>query len=116
MKQLFLSSLFILLLSCSGEKPQKENVEKNSEAQQETVTEKSAEQPVKVVAPATEMVYFEGGTFMMGSENGLPNEAPVHEVNVEPFYIDKSPVTVAQFRQFVEVTGFKTEAEKFGDS
>ena len=116
MKQLFLSSLFILLLSCSGEKPQKENVEKNSEAQQESVTEKNAEQPVKVVAPATEMVYFKGGTFMMGSENGLPNEAPVHEVNVEPFYIDKSPVTVAQFRQFVEVTGFKTEAEKFGDS
>jgi sulfatase modifying factor 1 len=37
-------------------------------------------------------------------------------VSVEPFYIDKSPVTVAQFRQFIQTTGFKTEAEKFGDS
>ena len=62
------------------------------------------------------MVYFEGGTFMMGSENGLPNEKPVHEVEVQPFYIDKSPVTVEQFNQFIDATGFKTEAEKFGDS
>jgi len=63
-----------------------------------------------------EMVYFKGGNFMMGSINGLPNEQPVHEVTVQAFKIDKYPATVAEFRHFVEATGFKTDAEKFGDS
>ncbi len=66
--------------------------------------------------PESEMVFFEGGDLMMGSKDGLPNERPVHKINLEPFYIDKSPVTVAQFRQFIEATNHKTEAERFGDS
>lgn len=34
---------------------------------------------------------------------------------IKGFWIDVSPVTVAQFSKFVEVTGFVTEAEKFGN-
>lgn len=64
----------------------------------------------------SEMVYFEGGNFLMGSETGLPNERPVHRVEIASFFIDKYSVTVEQFSQFAESTGFKTEAEKFGDS
>jgi sulfatase modifying factor 1 len=63
-----------------------------------------------------QMILITGGVLQMGSENGLPNEMPVHDVEVNSFYIDKSPVTVAKFREFVKATGFKTEAEKFGDS
>jgi len=63
-----------------------------------------------------EMILFTGGSFMMGSEKGMPNERPVHQVIVKSFYLDKTPVTVGQFRKFVEATGFKTDAEKFGDS
>lgn len=62
------------------------------------------------------MVFFEGGSFLMGSEKGLPNERPVHRVEVKAFYLDRSPVTVAQFRRFVAATGYKTEAERFGDA
>lgn len=62
------------------------------------------------------MVYFKGGGFMMGSNNGTPSEQPVHQVQISSFRIDRSPVTVAEFTQFVEETGFKTDAEKFGDS
>lgn len=32
------------------------------------------------------------------------------------FYMDVSPVTVAQFKVFTEATGYVTEAEKFGDA
>lgn len=35
---------------------------------------------------------------------------------VPAFFMDESPVTVAQFRQFVEETGYTTEAEEFGNA
>jgi formylglycine-generating enzyme required for sulfatase activity len=40
-----------------------------------------------------------------------PEEAPVHRVAVYGFWIDRHPVTNAQFRQFVEATGHVTIAE-----
>ncbi len=64
----------------------------------------------------SEMVYFKGGIFMMGSANGTPQEQPVHKVEVKSFKIDKYPVTVKVFSRFVEATGYKTDAERFGDS
>lgn len=63
-----------------------------------------------------EMVYFKGGAFMMGSSDGTPQEQPVHSVSVQSFKIDKHPVTVKEFRRFIEDTGYQTEAEKYGDS
>jgi formylglycine-generating enzyme len=63
-----------------------------------------------------EMVYFAGGPLMMGSDQGMPNERPVHEEVVKPFRIGKYPVTVAEFRKFVQATGHKTDADRFGDS
>lgn len=62
------------------------------------------------------MVYFEGGEITIGSKEGEPNEAPEFDTTVEPFYLDKHPVTVKQFREFVEDTGYETEAEQFGNS
>jgi formylglycine-generating enzyme len=35
---------------------------------------------------------------------------------IKSYFIDKTPVTVDQFRKFVEATHYKTESEKFGDS
>lgn len=64
----------------------------------------------------TEMVYFKGGTFMMGSLKGESQEQPLHQVQVRSFKIDKHPVTVKEFRQFIEQTGYQTDADKFGDS
>jgi sulfatase modifying factor 1 len=54
--------------------------------------------------------------FTMGADNTQPNEYPTHQVTVEAFYLGKSPVTVADFRTFVEETGYKTDAEKFSNS
>ena len=66
--------------------------------------------------PPEGMVYFAGADILIGSESGLANESPVFETKVKPFFIDKHPVTVAQFRKFVKATGYKTDAEKFGNS
>lgn len=63
-----------------------------------------------------EMVYFDGGSIIIGSNNRLPNQKPAFETKVSAFYLDKSPVTVAEFRRFIEATGFVTEADKFGNA
>ena len=61
--------------------------------------------------PAQDMALISGGTFRMGSDKHYPEEAPVHRVTVDGFWMDRTPVTNAQFREFVETTGYKTFAE-----
>jgi formylglycine-generating enzyme len=58
------------------------------------------------------MAQIAGGTFLMGAEDFYPEEGPVHRVEVDPFWIDTAPVTVAQFRRFVKATGHVTVAER----
>ena len=48
----------------------------------------------------------------MGSDRFYPEERPVREVSVEGFWIDRHPVTVAEFRRFVKATGHVTWAEQ----
>ncbi|MCK5730150.1 MAG: formylglycine-generating enzyme family protein [Draconibacterium sp.] len=111
MKKLFILSIIILTFSCTGKKSDTKQIKKS---ESKVIIEKSDKNPS--IIPKNEMITFEGGTFLMGSENGLPQELPLHKVTLSAFKIDKSPVTVAQFRIFVETTNYKTEAEKFGDS
>lgn len=99
----------VVLCSCSshsGDKTRSKNVNKESDLIQE----------VKKVPAEDNMVYFAGGTFMMGSAKGSPQEQPVHQVTVKSFKIDKHPVTVKQFRLFIQQTHYITEADKFGNS
>jgi sulfatase modifying factor 1 len=48
----------------------------------------------------------------MGAADFYPEERPVHEVTVDGFWIDRHPVTVAQFKRFVRDTGYVTVAER----
>ena len=57
------------------------------------------------------MVRIPGGTFRMGSDDHYPEEAPVHRVTVDGFWIDRTPVTNRQFKRFVIATGHKTTAQ-----
>ena len=61
------------------------------------------------------MVQIPAGTFRMGSEGFYAEEAPVREVEVGAFAIDRCPVTVGQFTRFVEETGYTTLAEEAPD-
>lgn len=78
----------------------------------------------------TEMVLVPGGKFLMGSPEWVldwledeeqafgrewfTDETPQIEVTVAPFLIDKYPVTVQQFADFVRNTGYVTDAEQRG--
>ncbi len=61
--------------------------------------------------PKADMVWVPGGTFAMGSDKHYPEEAPVHRVTVDGFWMDPTPVTNRQFREFVQATGYVTFAE-----
>jgi sulfatase modifying factor 1 len=62
------------------------------------------------------MALVPGGTFRMGSEDFYPEERPVHRVEVDAFWMDRRPVTVAEFRRFVKATGYVTLAERAPDA
>ena len=47
------------------------------------------------------MVFIDGGSFMMGSDKFYPEEKPVHKVTVDDFWIDKYAVTNKAFSNFV---------------
>src|SRR5215210_8056751 len=67
--------------------------------------------PVPAQSGRGDMVMISGGTFRMGSDQHYPEEAPVHRVTVDGFWLDRTPVTNAAFRRFVEATGYVTFAE-----
>ena len=64
------------------------------------------------------MVCLDGGSFLMGTdspERWEPDgEGPVREVRLRPFWIDATAVTNDAFAEFVQATGYTTDAERFG--
>jgi formylglycine-generating enzyme required for sulfatase activity len=48
---------------------------------------------------AIEWIQVDGGLFMMGYDDGLENELPVHEVDVPTFEISRSEITVFQYTE-----------------
>ena len=58
------------------------------------------------------MAFIPGGTFLMGSDRHYPEEAPAHPVAVDDFWIDRNPVTNAEFERFVRASGYVTLAER----
>ncbi len=62
--------------------------------------------------PFKDMLWVPGGTFLMGSDQHYPEEAPARLVTVEGFWIDRYPVTNLQFKRFVKETGHVTLAER----
>ncbi|MGN8648089.1 formylglycine-generating enzyme family protein [Gracilibacillus sp. HCP3S3_G5_1] len=82
----------------------------NKEENEQTIQENSASKD--------DMVLLEGGEYLMGTDDAegfkTDGEGPVQKVKVDPFYIDIHTVTNQQFKEFVEDTGYKTEAEQYG--
>lgn len=59
------------------------------------------------------MVWVPGGTFWMGCDTcGMADAAPQHLVSVDGFWMDRTPVTNADFERFVAETGHVTIAER----
>ena len=63
-----------------------------------------------------DMVLIPAGDFLMGSleDEGSFDEHPQHKVYLDAFYMDKYEVTNVQFKEFVDKTGYVTDAERSG--
>lgn len=74
-----------------------------------TVEEANGLLPANQWKVLEEIVEIPAGEFTMGTDN-LKTDAqnrPAHQVNVPTFYIDKFPVTNAQYARFVAETGYR---------
>jgi len=62
------------------------------------------------------MILIIGGSYKMGdfTDEGYANERPVHDVFLDSFFISKYQLTVGEFREFVEESGYITDCEKKG--
>jgi len=64
------------------------------------------------------MVFLNAMEFRMGSESreawAEDGEGPVRQIEVGPYYIDAQAVTNGQFAQFIDATGYVTDAQRFG--
>lgn len=76
------------------------------------------EAAVSATVAGAPMKQLPGGRFLMGTESdvGFPEdgEGPTREITLSPFFIDVHAVTNEEFAAFVEATGYRTEAERFG--
>lgn len=102
-----------LLVSCK-DNPSDKMAENTAPKAQEKI-ELLVEQPNAVDTPPG-MVWVSGVHFTMGAQSGdnqaLPREKPAHPVAVDGFFIDKTELTNAEFKKFVDATGYVTMAEK----
>jgi iron(II)-dependent oxidoreductase len=66
--------------------------------------------------PITPAVRVEGGAFIMGADDGPEDERPAHRVELATFFIDRTPVTNAQFADFLNSAGpINTHGERLFD-
>ena len=98
--KIFLSLLLISLFSSCTPSKNEKATENNSSAGQPTAQ--------------TGMAWIPGGEFLMGDNEERPtdNAQQLHPVKVNGFWMDETEVTNAQFKAFVEATGYKTVAER----
>src|SRR5699024_9471410 len=64
------------------------------------------------------MVHIRGDDFRMerNEKEGIPadGEGPIRKIEVDPFLMDETAVTNAEFKRFIDEAGYVTEAEQFG--
>lgn len=116
--------VILFFVACNG------NTNNTNLANKDTSTSCCVKAPSRygVAIPATQfangtdsstkgMVLIPAGVFEMGGDNSQASadELPKHMVRLDSFYIDVTEVTNAQFRKFVDATGYITTAEKAPD-
>ena len=102
--------VFTLLIAC--------NSNKTNPSTSDVVTkeiEPKENRKKRKVTNTDEMVLIKGGKIRLGNNN-FPNTSPEFDTVINDFYLDKNLVSVASFREFIENTGYATEADKFGNS
>ena len=108
--------LVLLVVGCGEEvaddegKAVKNLVKDEVVVEDEVVAEADLEKEIIWKKDGKEMVLIPAGSFQMGDHlEKMKNALPVHEVELDGFYMDRHEVTVGQFKIFLKQTGFKPE-------
>ena len=67
--------------------------------------------------PPSDAVQLPGASFPMGTRskiNPQDGEGPVRKIRIAPFSIDRTAVTNLRFAEFIQDTGYTTDAERIG--
>ena len=116
---LFIS--FLLLLSCKNNEQSspiqvvEQQPEKETGNYHENYLREISYIKTRMDSSSTKgMIKLKGGDFMMGgnSSQARQDEFPRHKETIKPIWVDETEVTNAQFRLFVEETGYVTTAER----
>jgi formylglycine-generating enzyme required for sulfatase activity len=103
---------------------EQERIAKEREAKAQAEREQQAERerlirelPTPIQDLLNDMITVEGGTFMMGSNDGVGFEKPIHKVRLNTFQIGKYPITQAQWQAIMNYnpsyfTGMENPVEK----
>lgn len=67
-------------------------------------------------ARQTDLVTIPGGAVQIGDDNSPADERPAFTYQAKALLFDRTPVTVRQFAAFVAETGYRTDAERFGEA
>src|SRR5688572_18031427 len=132
MKLVWLTIYCVLWLACStvfGQSSSKEQAKPHASAKASAATKLAT----ITNSLGMELVKIPAGEFQMGSHESreslakafphydarrisiLTDERPVHRVRItRPFYLAKHELTIAQFKKFIEKSGYRSEAERDG--
>ena len=111
---------FCLLTGCkdSGKTATQVDVPSIKEVAAKGTTDKTpllVTKPLDVTTPSG-MVWIPGGEIMQGAvpndNMAMEHEKPAHRVAVDGFFMDITEVTNADYRKFVDATGYNTVAER----
>ncbi|MEW4923442.1 formylglycine-generating enzyme family protein [Algibacter sp. 2305UL17-15] len=117
---LFVSVAFFGCKDKAAEKQDiKELVEENDGNVSQNSVVKKLDKKVKdslISNPPSGMLWIPAGSFLQGAvpqdKTAMAHEKPQHPVSVDGFFMDITEVTNAQFKKFVDDTGYVTIAER----
>jgi len=113
--------LFGTLIHCKQNK--KANAKEISDSKKETSVENMVEKAADILIDKPEniaipegMVWIPGGTSVQGAvaqdAMAMEHEKPAFKVAIDGFFMDITEVSNAQFKKFVDATGYETVAER----
>jgi len=114
MVQRLLTVLLVLLVwvGCGNEVTDEEGQALKVLVKDKVVADAGSEKEIVWKKDGKEMVLIPAGSFKMGDSKNDPEEwmersRPVHTVQLDAFYMDVHEVTVGQFREFVDQSGYE---------
>jgi serine/threonine-protein kinase len=71
--------------------------------------------PVPTQKAKADLIPIDGGTFLMGRNNGPPQETPAHAVTVQQFLMDRTEVSNTEYADFVRETNHAAPSHWIGN-